>query len=174
MNSAEIFLERLDAYEARLRDALEDLSDEELLIQPGPNDNPAGWIAWHMTRFEDRTIAHLSGASQVWTEGAWHDCFGISEAPDDTGVGHNLEQVAALRPTREALLGYFTEVRVRTRAFLQSLDDERLGEEVEDFFRSKKIAAGLIIGRFFGDFISHVGQIGYIRGHLKGWGKYGR
>ncbi len=173
MRAASIIAERITASGGSLREALEDLSEEEINAQPGPNDNPVGWMAWHMLRFEDRTISHLSGEAQAWS--GWHEKFGLPEALDDTGVGHSLDQVLAIRPSRENLLGYFSDVREKTLALLEGLSDADLDREVDDFFPGRpRLPVGNLIGRFFGDTTVHCGQIFYVRGHLKGWGKYGR
>lgn len=174
MNATEIIMERLASYAERLEDALQDLQEGDLMRQPGPNDNPIGWIMWHMTRFEDQTTAHLTGAGQVWEEGGWPEKFGASPDPSESGVGHTLEQVMALRPTKEALLAYFRSVRVKTAACLEGLTADDLDREIDDFFRKGKVKVGMLLGRFFADQISHVAQISYIRGHFRGWGKYGR
>ena len=173
MNAASIIAERITASGKNLRVALEDLSDEEINTQPGPNDNPIGWMAWHMLRFEDRVISQISGGAQAWS--GWHEKFGLPEAPDDTGVGYSLEKVLTIRPSRENLLGYFSAVRENTLALLEGLSDADLDREVEDIFPGRpRLPAGNLIGRFFGDTTIHCGQIFYVRGHLKGWGKYGR
>jgi len=174
MDATEIMLERLAAYNSRLRDALSDLSDEDLLFRPGANDNPAGWLSWHMARVEDRTVAQITGALQAWVEGTWHARFGLPNDPENTGIGHTLEEATSFRATKKDLLSYASAARENTQACLSSLTDEALDEEIEDFFANAKIPVGLMIGRFFGDYISHVGQICYLRGHIKGWGKYGR
>ncbi len=173
MNAASIIAERITASGKSLREALEDLSDEEINAQPGPNDNPIGWMTWHMLRFEDRVISHISGAPQTWT--GWHEKFGLPEAPDDTGVGHSLDQVLAIRPSRENLLGYFSAVRENTLALLEGLSDTDLDRMIEDVFPGRpQIPVGNLLGRFFADTTVHCGQIFYVRGHIKGWGKYGR
>ena len=177
MRAASIIAERITASGKSLREALEDLSDEEINAQPGPNDNPIGWMTWHMLRFEDRVISHIAGEAQVWSEsgGGWHEKFGLPEAPDDTGVGHSLDQVLAIRPGREDLLGYFSAVREKTLALLEGLSDTHLDREVDDIFPGRpRLPAGILLGRFFADTTIHCGQIFYVRGHLKGWGKYGR
>ncbi len=174
MDATEIFMERLTSYMARIEEAIGDVSEDELMAQPGPNDNPIGWLMWHMTRFEDQTIAHISGGAQVWTEGGWPEKFGASPDPAETGVGHTLEQVMALKPTRETLMDYYRATRKKTAACLAGLTDADLDREIDDFFGRGKVATGMLLGRFFGDHVSHIGQIVYLRGHFKGWGKYGR
>ncbi len=174
MNAAELILERLAAYMPRIEEAMGDVSEEDLMRQPGPNDNPIGWLMWHMTRFEDLTIAHISDADQVWTGGGWPEKFGASPDPRETGAGHTMEQVMTLKPTKNALMGYCRAVREKTIAHLGDLADADLDREIDDFSGNRKIAAGLLLGRFFGDTVSHIGQIVYLRGHFRGWGRYGR
>ncbi len=174
MDATEIILERLSGYMPRVEEAMNDISEADLMAQPGPNNNPIGWLMWHMTRFEDLTIAHISGADQVWAGGGWPEKFAASPDPKETGVGHTLEQVMALKPTKEALMGYYRAVRERTIACLSDLSAEDLDREVDDYYGRGKVAVGLLLGRYFADHISHIGQIVYIRGHFRGWGKYGR
>ena len=174
MNAAELILERLSGYMPRIEETMDDVSEDDLMRQPGPNDNPIGWLMWHMTRFEDLTIAHISGADQVWAGDGWPEKFGASPDPRETGVGHTMEQVMALRPTKNALMGYSRAVRERTVDYLSDLSAEDLDREVDDYFGRGKVAAGLLLGRFFGDTVSHIGQIVYLRGHFRGWGRYGR
>ena len=69
MDASTIIGERLEAYGMRLREVMDDVTDEDLMIQPGPNDNPMGWLVWHMTRFEDRTFSFIGGTQELWIEG---------------------------------------------------------------------------------------------------------
>ncbi len=174
MDATTIILERLDAYMARVEEVIDDVTEAELMTQPGDQDNPIGWLMWHMTRFEDRTIAQITGGAQAWTEGKWHEQFGVAEEPDATGVGQTLGQVMSLKPTREGVMGYYRATREKTTTCLSGLTDKDLDREIDDFFGRGKIAIGMLLGRLFGDHISHIGQICYLRGHLKGWGRYGR
>ncbi len=174
MDAATIFLNRLEAYGQRLGEVMDDITDEDLSHQPGPDDNPIGWLMWHMTRFEDATIACIEGAPQVWVENSWHEHFGLPEAPGDTGAGHTIEQVRAFRATCETLTGYAAAVRERTIKCLSRLTPGDLDEVIDDFAHGSRLPTGDILARAFGDTVTHIGQICYIRGHLKGWGKYGR
>lgn len=65
MDASTIIKERLEAYGMRLREVMEDVTDADLMLQPGPNDNPMGWLFWHMTRFEDRTFSFLGGTPEL-------------------------------------------------------------------------------------------------------------
>ena len=46
--------DRLQMTHGRLRQATEDLSDEQIAQQPGPAAPPIGWHLWHLTRWTDR------------------------------------------------------------------------------------------------------------------------
>jgi hypothetical protein len=100
--------------------------------------------------------------------------FGLPEAPGDTGAGHTIEQVRAFRATCETLTGYAAAVRERTIKCLSRLTPGDLDEVIDDFAHGSRLPTGDILARAFGDTVTHIGQICYIRGHLKGWGKYGR
>ena len=87
MDATTIIMDRLDAYMMRVAEVMDDIGEEELMRQPGDQDNPIGWLMWHMTRFEDRTFAHITGEEQAWTKGNWFEKFGVPENPEETGVG---------------------------------------------------------------------------------------
>ena len=172
MDAPTIIGERLEAYGMRLREVMDDVTDEDLMIQPGPNDNPMGWLIWHMTRFEDRTFSFLGGTRELWIEGKWHERFGMEPDPECTGVGFTLEQVLALKVSKDALMGYFEAVREKTLPCLAELSAADLEREEIDFYTKKPVKLGLVLGRYLGDHLSHIGQICYLRGHIAGWGRY--
>ncbi len=174
MDAPAIIAERLEAYGMRLREVMEDVSDADLMVQPGANDNPMGWLVWHMTRFEDRTFSFLAGAPQFWLEAKWHDRFGMAAEAGRDGMGDTLEQALALKVSKDALMGYFEAVRERTLACLSELRAADLDEERDDFAGPGRIKVGLLLGRYLGDHLSHMGQICYLRGHVAGWGRYPR
>ncbi|MDA0799192.1 MAG: DinB family protein, partial [Chloroflexi bacterium] len=37
--------------------AIEGLTDEQLYLQPSPDTNSVGWLAWHMSRWEGQFAA---------------------------------------------------------------------------------------------------------------------
>ncbi len=174
LDATTIILSRLEAYAAQMRNVMEEIFEDDLIFQAGPEDNPIGWLTWHMTRYEDLVISHISARPQIWIEEKWHEKFDRPATLEDTGVGHTLEQVKSFRATKEALIGYAAATRLKTKLCLIELTRFNLDAEVDDFGRGARVTVGELLGRFFGDHISHVGQICYIRGHLKGWGKYGR
>ncbi|MBT3352170.1 MAG: DinB family protein [Nitrospinaceae bacterium] len=174
MNATTIILGRLDAYAGQMKNVMEEITEEDLYFQAGTEDNPIGWLTWHMTRYEDLVFSHISDRPQIWIGEGWHEKFSRPATPEDTGAGHTIEQVKNFRATKETLIDYAAAVRLKTKHCLSDLTDFNLDAQVDDFGRGSNVAVGEVLGRFFGDHISHVGQICYIRGHLKGWGKYGR
>ncbi len=172
MDAPTIIGERLEAYGMRLREVMEDVTDADLMIQPGSNDNPMGWLVWHMTRFEDRTFSCIAKTPELWIEEKWHDRFGMEPDPECDGVGFTLDQVLELKTNKDALMGYFEAVRGNTLPCLSGLSAADLDREEIDFISGKPIKIGLLVGRYLGDHISHIGQICYLRGHIAGWGRY--
>ncbi|MEE9274237.1 MAG: DinB family protein [bacterium] len=174
MDATTIILTRLKACDLRINEAMGGLSEADLLRGPAEHDNPIGWMMWHMTRFEDSSIARITGEPQVWIAGEWHEKFGMDGDPANNGVGHAIDQVRAFRPAKEDLLGYYNAVREKTAACLNRLTPADLDEERPDFMREGAIQVGIILERFFADQVTHVGQICYLRGHFQGWGLYPR
>jgi len=142
-----------------MRNVMEEISEDDHIFQVTPEDNPIGWLTWHMTRYEDLVISHISDRPQVWIEEGWHERFDRPATPGDTGAGHNIEQVKTFRATKEALIGYAAATRLKTKRCLIELTHFNLDAGVDDFGRGAKFTVGELLGRFFGDRISHVGQI---------------
>ena len=48
--------------------ALDGLSVEQLRSQPaGPDSNPIGWLAFHLSRVHDSNFSNLLGKEQAWS-----------------------------------------------------------------------------------------------------------
>ncbi|MCH7553577.1 MAG: DinB family protein [Chloroflexi bacterium] len=105
--------------------ALDGLTNDELTVRPAPDSNSMGWIAWHLTRVEDRWFHSIAGgADEVWRRG-WAVRLGMGDLLDTTGGGMPKEQVDAFNtPTLEQLQGYQAAVRQETKAYLSSLSSE--------------------------------------------------
>ncbi len=64
-----------------LEKALANTSQTELDIQPKPDCNSMGWITWHLTRTQDRSISNLIGDKQIWIKDEWFKKFKIFSTP---------------------------------------------------------------------------------------------
>ena len=176
------FIEQcLEDYRRRVYAATAPLSEEEMHWRPDAESNSIAFLIWHTARVEDRLInVFARGADEVWTRDGWSAKTGIPEG--DHGVSYTLEQVAALAPiTKEQLKGYFDSVREETLPFLRGLEDADFDTVPEDrtpfpeFPASVRYFTGRSVGGIFRQLIGeedqHLGQVSFIRGIKRGFGK---
>jgi uncharacterized damage-inducible protein DinB len=151
-----------------LEQALEGLTLEDLNQPPSPDSNSMGWLAWHLTRSQDRAIAHLTGEEQLWIKDKWYVRFNRSSDPQDFGLGHTLEDIAAFKsPDVATLLGYNRAVLERTKRYLTNLSEAELDREID---HPKFPTVGIRLAAVISDNLQHAGQVAYVRGLLKGKG----
>ncbi|HEU0168842.1 MAG TPA: DinB family protein [Chloroflexota bacterium] len=172
MASADVFIEAFGRVQQTLHRGLADITPEQLTYRPHPEANPIGWLAWHLTRWQDTRVSALAAHEQTWIAEGWHERFGRPADAADNGMRHTSEQVAALQATRELLLAYHDAVLARTLAYLRDATDDDLAQERPDaaLYRSSTPRAQLI--GVLSDSLQHAGQIAYLRGLLAGrhWG----
>jgi hypothetical protein len=161
----------IDAFERilqTLEKALIGMTQADLNEQPRPDCNSMGWLAWHLTRTQDRSIADLTGEKQLWIKDNWYARFSRASDAADTGFGHKPEDVAAFKsPDVATVLGYHKAVLQKTKQYLGSLSTTELGRKL-DHPRFPTVEARLVAT--LNDGLQHVGQIAYVRGLLKGKG----
>ena len=151
-----------------LERALEGLTLEDLNQQPAPDSNSMGWLAWHLTRGQDRAIAQLMGEEQLWIRDQWHDKFNRPPDPQDFGLGHTSEDLAAFKsPDVRTLLDYHQAVLERTKHYVSTLSETELDREI-DHPRFPTVRVRLVA--VISDNLQHVGQVAYVHGLLKGKG----
>ena len=151
-----------------LETALEGLTQDDLNQQPNPDSNSIGWLAWHLTRAQDRAIGDLIGEGQLWIKDGWYSRFNRSPDPQDVGFGHSLEDVAAFRsPDIQTLLAYHHAVVERSKHYISKLSETDLGRKL-DHPRYPTVEARLL--GVISDNLQHAGQVAYVHGLLKGKG----
>jgi hypothetical protein len=143
--------------------ATKDLDDENLAFRPDKEANSIVWLIWHTARGQDAQIAPLAGLAPVWDDG-WRDKFNLPLEPNDTGYGHNSEQVAAVRASAELLTGYYDAVWAQTKTYLESLTGEAALDEVIDTDWNPPVTLGVRLVSIAADCLQHVGQANYLRG----------
>ena len=152
--------------------ALADLDDALVARIPAEQCNSVAWIMWHMCRVVDTFIhTRLQETAQIWETGGWHEKFGMAADPEDRGVGWTAEQVASwAAPGKDALVGYYGEVRAAADAYLSglTLDDLAVVKVVPPTPEPRTVAAAL--GQMTWDAVAHGGQIAYLRGLFLGMG----
>lgn len=151
-----------------LETALEGLTQDDLDQQPNPDSNSIGWLAWHLTRAQDRAIGDLIGEGQLWIKDGWSSRFNRSPDPQDVGFGHSLEDVAAFRsPDVQTLLAYHHAVVERSKHYISELSETDLDRKL-DHPRYPTVEARLL--GVISDNLQHAGQVAYVHGLLKGKG----
>jgi len=69
MESAGLVLDALGRLRDMVRQALKDLSAEEMLAPPKPH---IAWLVWHLSRVQDANFSGLLARPQLWIAGRWH------------------------------------------------------------------------------------------------------
>jgi hypothetical protein len=154
-----------------VREALKDLSPEELLAAPKPH---IAWLAWHIARVQDANFSGLMERPQLWIADGWHVRFDMPGDPKDYGSGHRqtLAQVDAFTVTdKQLLLGYFDAVFARTKAYLSTVTNADLNRVLNEPQYQPLPSLGIRLASVINCNTRHAGQIEYLRGLVKygGW-----
>jgi len=171
----------LEDYRRRVYAAVAPLTEEEMHWRPDAESNSIAFLIWHTSRVEDRLVnVFARGAEEVWKRDGWSARTGIPEG--DHGVNYTLEQVSALPPiTKEDLQEYFDSVREETLPYIRSLSDDDFDVVPEDrtpfpelpgtvrYFSGRSV--GGIFRQLVGEEDQHLGQVSFIRGLKRGFGK---
>ncbi len=147
-----------------LGSTLPGLDERELTARPGPDANPVGWLAWHLTRVLDDHLATLVDGTQVWEE--WRDRFDLPYDADDTGFGHSRDEVGAFTADPELLTGYWSATWERARQVLRGLADDDPERIVDDAWDPPVTLAARMVS-LVNETTQHVGQVGYATGLLR-------
>jgi uncharacterized damage-inducible protein DinB len=149
------------------REAVDGLTAEQLVEQPGAQANTIGWLVWHLARIQDAQIAELIEEDQLWVDDGWAARFGLDPDPDNHGYGHTPAQVLQVRPdSAEALIGYLEAVDARTGEMLTSLTAGDLDRIVDEHW-DPPVTLGVRLISVADDCIQHAGQAAYVRGLIE-------
>ena len=150
------------------RNAVRELTPEQLAWAPAEGANPIGWLVWHLARGQDAQIAEVAGAEQVYTSGDWARRFGRAADPTDTGYGHSAEDVRGVRPeSARALLDYLDAVHEATMRYLAGVTEADLDRVVDESW-DPPVTLGVRLASIVDDDVQHAGQAAYVRGLLLG------
>ncbi|MFC2003082.1 DinB family protein [Chloroflexota bacterium] len=171
MEWQQLIIDIFDRISQVLEKALEGLTLEDLNQQPAPDSNSMGWLAWHLTRGQDRAISHLMGEEQFWLKDQWHVKFNRPHDPQDFGFGHTPEDLVAFdSPDVGTLLGYHQAVLERTKRYVSNLSEAELHRGIDHpKFPTVEVRLVAVIS----DSLQHAGQVAYVHGLLKGKGWLG-
>jgi len=151
---------------------LAELTVEDLNELPNSDCNSIGWLAWHLTRSQDRMNQALFEEEQIWMKDKWYTKFNRSADPRDSGFGHSAEDVAAFKfPNNEILIGYHRAVLERSKHYLDSkLTESDLDRELDNPKIPRMPTVSTRFVAVINDNLQHVGQMAYVRGLLRGRG----
>ena len=153
----------LEAAYRSLKQATDDLTDEQLYYQPTAESNSIAWLVWHLSRWRDFTSATISGEPQIWVSEGAQRCGMPGER---TGMGDTLAQVTAFRLERAVLFGYVDAAHQRTVERRRHLTQPSWGNQC----LTERRPAWRALAGMCGDSAQHTGQIAYLRGMLSGYG----
>jgi hypothetical protein len=166
MDVSELLLDLYGRIPPLAREAVEGLTMDQLLEQPGGTANPIAWLIWHTARVQDSELAGLVGDRQLWQDGDWAAQFGLEPDPNNHGYGHSVDEVRSVRPrSPEALLDYLAAVDARTQASLRKLSPVDLDRVVDENW-DPPVTLGVRLISVADDGIQHIGQAAYVRGLL--------
>lgn len=166
MNVNDVLIEAYGRIPDLVREAVEDLTPEQLHRAPAPGANTIAWLVWHLTRIQDHHIAEVAERPQVWVGDGWAKRFGLEPDPNNHGYGHGPEQVAAVRAESwQALVEYHEAVWSGTREYLSGLTAEDL-DRIVDRRWDPPVTLGVRLVSVVDDEAQHVGQAAYLRGLL--------
>jgi hypothetical protein len=152
--------------------AVEGMDEETLARRPNEECNSIAWLVWHFSRVLDTAIhTRIRQVPQLWIGDGWSGKFGMSDDPEDRGVGWTAERVAAWSPPAwDVQAGYYQVVREAVREFLATATTEQLEERrvFPPVAEPRSVAA--LLGQVTWDAIAHGGQIAYLRGLYRGMG----
>ncbi|MFQ5924673.1 MAG: DinB family protein [Dehalococcoidia bacterium] len=169
MEVKDFVLEALNDAQTALKQAVDGLSQEELMWQPQPGANHIAFILWHQLRVEDFFFQYMfQRVPHVWESEKWHEKLNLPDDPKISGFGYTAEQIDSFPSVQlRDLLGYGESVRARTVDYLRNLDPAKF-DEIMQSRAFGEVSIGYLISHLLCEIAQHVGQIAYIRGLAKG------
>ena len=171
MDFREILKLQLEEYQGELKRLVNGLTDEERREMPSETSHHIDFALWHATRAEDVLLNFgARETDQLWVQGGWHERFNIPAR--DGGVGYSADQVMSMPATPiDLLLEYHEACREQTLDYIANVDPLELDKRCpfEALHRQlPDITKGGVLAHIVVETSQHLGQIGYIRGILRG------
>jgi hypothetical protein len=171
MEAAEVVTDALSRVNRLLHRAMEGVPAAALNQQPTPESNSMAWLAWHLCRVQDHHISDLLEVPQLWVSDGWAEKFGMAKDEKETGTGHTLEQVAALKvDSADLSLGYADAVFARAKQYLATVKPEDMDVEINEPQYNPLPTVGVRLVSIIADNTQHAGQVMYARGQVEGFG----
>ncbi|MBQ0864511.1 DUF664 domain-containing protein [Streptomyces smyrnaeus] len=167
MDTTALLTDAFTRVNGEVHSALRGIKKKHLNEQIDPAANSLSWLIWHLTRVQDDHLADAAGAEQVWHAQKFEERFGLPLPSDDTGFGHEPEDVAAVRvDSPKPLLEYHDAVHEQTLNYLDTLTARSLDRIVDDAW-DPPVSLGVRLVSVLGDTMQHAGQAAFLRGVLE-------
>ena len=167
MEAAGLVLDALGRVRDMVRNALEDLSPQDLLASPQPH---IAWLVWHLSRVQDANFSGLLDKPQLWVADGWHERFNMPPDPKDYGSGHRQTraQVDAFNITdKPLLLAYLDAVFAQTKDYLATVTNADLNRVLNEPQYQPLPTLSIRLASVINCNTRHAGQIEYLRGLVK-------
>ena len=165
MESKELLFDAYSHIRRIVHQAADGLSQEQLAYRPEEGSNSIAWLVWHLTRIQDSHLSPVTQLEEAWLTEGWAEKFGL---PGTTSIGYGdgPEQVAAIRPDGELLLGYHDRVSGRVHDYFDTVDAIEL-DRIVDTSYDPHVKAGVRLVSVISDNLQHAGQARYLRGMIE-------
>lgn len=172
MNWQQLLVDGFNRVDEAIKRTLDGMPKEELDRQPKPDTNSIGWLCWHLTRGQDRSIVNLNNAGeQLWIRDKWYAKFNRPSDPKDTGFKHTPDDVQAFKsPEVKTFIDYHSAVLEQTKQYIFSLSEKDLDRELDEPWFAPTPTVGVRLISLLGEGLQHIGQAAYIRGLFQGKG----
>src|SRR2546426_5819915 len=144
----QFILALLEAAYRSIKQATDNLTDEQLYSQPTAESNSIAWLVWHLSRWRDFISATVSDESQIWVSEGWAQRCGMPG--ERTGMGDTPAQVTAFRVERAVLFGYVDAVHQRTVERVAALTPTQLGQQIVSHTGERRPAWRALGGKWGG------------------------
>jgi DinB family protein len=167
MDGTTLLVELYSRLPALAHHAVDGASLELLTTPPVAEANTIAWLVWHSARVLDDHVGDVMGTEQLWCEGIWPSRFDLPADGENTGYGHTVEQVRAVRPSApEDLTGYFDEVHAHSIGWISKLGASDL-DRIVDTRWDPPVTLAVRLVSVADDGLQHLGQAAYARGILE-------
>jgi Protein of unknown function (DUF664) len=167
MTPAGLLTDAFNRVHGIVHETVDRLTPEHLAIRPNGGGNSIAWLIWHLTRIQDKQVADVAGFKEVWTTKGWFEQFALRLDPEDTGYGHDYDEVSAVQVTSgELLTSYYDATHQQTLDFLSNLTGDDLDRIVDERW-DPPVTLGARLISVIADDLQHAGQAAYASGLLK-------
>ena len=146
------------------RDAVADLSPDQLHWRANDSGCSMAFVLWHYYRTEDNIIQFvLQQKPTVWLDGGWDQKFGLDRIGQGTGM--SLQEAQALRiNSKEDFLAYMGAVAQATESSLSGLVDAALEQKITVKPLGEMPVLNAIGNMCLTHGFTHLGEIAHLRG----------